>query len=139
MRKIIISFIIGIALVMSTVAVVKADRYAIGEYPNFMVLTGLGTTYTLQNGYNYVITDFSPRRLLSENEIHKTRYEVYRVIGGNLVLQQNRTYNIVTNASGYFNMGYVGSGEIDIADCAYEGNVKYTGWVGTQRYITSTD
>lgn len=136
-KKIVISAIVGISLLSSVL--VASARQLLKEYPRFILYSGQGHGVTLQSVSSNFITEFSPTSIYNTNLQQSVRYEVYREIGNDLVIQQNRTYNIVSNASGYFDMGYVGTGTIDVYALAYNNGhtINFTGWSGVQRYYSA--
>lgn len=98
-------------------------------------ITGGGSkSATFYNDYTNVITDFQPSIVLPLYT-KKTRYESYLLVNGSYTLKQNKTYDIAANASGYFNMGYVGVGNVLVNDFANSGTgTTYAGWGGLQQF-----
>lgn len=136
-RKHIIISIVAFAIVLSSIAIVKAASSTVYSNTNFLLNPNSGEGHSFNSPYGNIITDFSPRTIIGPNP-RKTKYEAYLITGGSMVLKQSKTYGITTSASGYFNMGYVGAGEVEVDALSKDGFTAYAGWIGTQRYISQS-
>lgn len=142
MKKIICSVFLGIialslfGMSVSANPIVVFDR----EYGvrNFKVVSNDYSWADFYNTYNYIVTDYAAYEFNGSGQ-YKVGYDVYLYENGRDVIKQMKDFNLPTNASGYFSLGFVGQGEANIRIRAYNyDNVQYIGWTGTQRFLTRT-
>lgn len=132
-KKGVIVSMIGLFVFILMIAGVNAASLKYSN-PTWVVANNGVQSTSFNNEYTNVITDFQPSFILPLYT-KKTRYVTSLYVGGSYVPKQTQTYNIAANASGYFNMGYVGAGNVLVQDYANDSyGTTYAGWGGLQQF-----
>ncbi len=142
MKKFICSAFLGILALSLFGMSVNAEQQTVfnREYgvSTFRVLSNDYSWAEFYNNYNYVVTDYAGYEFDGSGQ-YKVGYDAYLFTNNQDVLKQQKDFNLPTNSSGYFSLGYVGVGTANIRIRAYSTTgARYIGWKGTQRFITRT-